>query len=235
MDEGWTRWLLEQFELPYTSLENRDVRAGSLRGRYDVIVLPDQAPRAMLDGYQPGSVPPDYTGGLGEAGVGALRSFVDEGGTLVTLASASLMAIERFGLPVENTLSSFAGRGGEMGASADFYAPGSIVRTRVDATHPIGFGSPEESIAWFEQNPAFRPSGSARAVVTFPSAGSPLLSGWLLGGHRLAGSAGVVEAPLGKGRVILFAFRPQYRAQSWATFGLFFNALYYSALEGGAK
>jgi hypothetical protein len=235
MDEGWTRWLLEQFDLPYTSLENKDVKAGALRARYDVIVLPDQAQRAMLDGYSAGSVPPEYVGGLGEAGVGALRAFAEDGGTLVALASASLFAIERLHLPVDNVLSPFAGRGDEPGGSADFYAPGSIVRTRVDTTHPVAFGSPAESIAWFEQSPAFRTSGNARAIVTFPPAGSPLLSGWLLGGQRLSGTDGVVEAPVGKGRVILFGFQPQFRAQTWATFGLFFNSLYYSTLESVAR
>ena len=189
----------------------------------------------MLDGYSAGSVPPEYVGGLGEAGVDALRKFVEEGGTLVALASASLFAIDRFHLPVENVLSRFAGHGDDLGGSADFYAPGSIVRTLVNTAHPVGFGSPAESIAWFEQSPAFKTSGDARPIVTFPPSGSPLLSGWLLGGERLSGMAGVVEVPLGKGRIVLFGFQPQFRAQTWATFGLFFNALYYSTLESGAR
>jgi hypothetical protein len=232
IDEGWTRWLLEQFEIPYTSLENRDVRAGGLRTKYDVIVLPDQAERAMLDGFSPGSVPPEYVGGLGQPGVEALRGFIEDGGTVVAMASASLFAIDSFRLPVENVLAPSARRAGQ---DAEFYAPGSIVRTRVDTAHPVAFGSPPDGIAWLEQSPAFRPSGPARAIVSFPEAGSLLLSGWLLGGQRLSGAAGVVEAPLGRGRVILFGFLPQFRAQTWATFGLFFNSLYYSTFAGAAR
>ena len=231
MDEGWTRWLLEQWELPYASLENAEVRAGGLRARYDAIVLPDQSPGVMLDGFSPGSVPSEYVGGLGEPGVTALKEFVEAGGTLVTLDTASLFAIDRLHLPVENVLAGLSGDsdGGDV-RSGQFYAPGSIIRTQVDAAHPVAFGSPTEGIAWFEQSPAFRISGNARAIVRYPSSGPILLSGWLLGGERLHGAASVVEVPVGKGRVILFGFRPQYRAQTWATFGLFFNSLYYATM-----
>jgi len=124
------------------------------------------------------------------------------------------------------------GGGGAIGPqSAAFYAPGSIVRTKVDATSPIAYGSEPESIAWFEQSPAFELSGNARSIVSYPASGSPLLSGWLLGAEKLNGKSAVVEVPVGQGRVILFGFRPQYRAQTWATFKLLFNSLYYATVE----
>lgn len=238
MDEGWTRWIFEQWGIDYTSLENRDVQAGGLRARFDAIVLPQQGTRQMLDGFAPGTMPDQYVGGLGAAGVAALKAFVEAGGTLVALDSASLMPIEELGLPVKNALEGFSagrGGGGDLGpSSAAFYAPGSIVKADVDPSSPIAYGaSPEEAI-WFEQSPAFDVSGNARSIVRYPPSGSPLLSGWLLGAEKLSGKSAVVEAPVGSGRVILFGFRPQYRAQTWATFKLLFNSLYYATMSAPA-
>ncbi|HEY7449408.1 MAG TPA: M14 family metallopeptidase [Vicinamibacterales bacterium] len=218
IDEGWTRWILDQWALPYSTLENGDIRNGqaTLRTRFDVIVLPDQYVTEIVDGLGSGQVPPEYAGGIGDEGVGALRSFVEQGGTLVALDSASSLPVQRFGLPVENA------------SHNGIYGPGSILRAQVDVGHPIGYGSESGSIAWFEHSLAFRARGNARSVVTYARSSELLLSGWLMGGEHLAGTDAVVEAPLGRGRVILFGFRPQYRAQTWATFGLFFNALFYS-------
>lgn len=242
MDEGWTRWIFEQWGIDYTSLENKDVKAGNLQAKFDVVVLPQEGARQITNGFAAGSMPPEYVGGLGQEGADALRAFIEAGGTLVALDSASMWAIDTFKLPVKNALQGLAG-GGEGGGgggslgpqSSAFYAPGSIVRTNVDTASPIAYGSGTESVAWFEQSPAFDVSGNARAIVTYPASGSPLLSGWLLGAEKLNGKAAVVEVPMGKGRVILFGFRPQYRAQTWATFKFLFNSLYYSTVESSAQ
>jgi hypothetical protein len=220
IDEGWTRWILDQWLLPYTTLENRDIRngQGTLRTRFDTIVLPDQSVTEIVDGLGSGQVPTEYAGGIGDQGVAALRAFVEQGGTLIALDSASSLPLQRFGLQVQNV------------SNTAVDGPGSILRTRVDTGHPIGFGSENESIAWFEHSLAFRAEGTAQSIVTYSGSQALLLSGWLKGGEHLTGTDAVVEAPLGRGRVILFGFRPQYRAQTWATFGLFFNALFYSTL-----
>jgi len=234
MDEGWTRWIFEQWSLPYVSLEDRDIRAGGLREKFDAIVLPDQSASRIVEGHRPGTMPDEYVGGIGRDGVAALKRFVEDGGTLVALDSAALLPLREFGLPVRNVLEGLSGEGGgddgpaTARAGPAFYAPGSIVRTRVDVSHPIAHGAEPEGIAWFEQSPAFDVSGAARAVVSYPADGDLLLSGWLLGGERLNGKAAVVDVPVGKGRVILFGFRPQYRAQSWSTFKLLLNALFAS-------
>ena len=218
IDEGWTRWILDQWAFPYATLENRHIKDdhGTLSSRFDTIVLPDQYAGEIVDGLGAGQVPADYVGGIGDEGVAALRTFVEQGGTLIVLDSASSLPIQRFGLQVQNV------------SHADVYGPGSILRTRVDVQHPIGFGSGSQSIAWFEHSLAFRAQGSARAIVTYSRGPGLLLSGWLTGGEHLGGADAVVEAPLGRGRVILFGFRPQYRAQTWATFRLFFSALFYA-------
>ena len=209
MDEGWTRFVFEkEMGVAYQELHDREVRAGRLRERFDAIVLPDQAPAALLNGHAPGSMPEEYTGGLGAEGVAALRAFVEAGGTLVALDSATGFAIDQLQLPVRNALAGVE--------PADFFCPGSILAARADAAHPLAHGLPETTPVWFEGSPAFEVEKGT--VVLRYEAEDPLLSGWLLGGERLRGRAALVEVPLGKGRVVLFGFRPQYRAQSRVTY-----------------
>ena len=224
MDEGWTRWSLEkQFALSYSSLEDAEARAGNLRAKYDAIIIPDQSPRAILEGYRKGSMPEELTGGLGKEGVKALREFVEQGGTLVTLNDASDFAIEQLNLPLRDVTEGLK--------RTEFYCPGSILRTILDTTNPIAKGLERESIAWVEDSPVFEikgdPSAAARVkvVARYPDSGTPLLSGWLLGAERIRGKAALVEVGMGKGRVYLFGFRPQYRGQSLATYPLLFNAV----------
>jgi Zinc carboxypeptidase len=226
MDEGWTRWILEQRRergcFTYKQITNQDMKAGGI-GKLDSIIIPDQAPRAILNGHRAGVMPPEYTGGIGDEGVKALREYVEQGGTVVFLNRASDFAIEHFKLPVRNVVAGLP--------RTDFYAPGSILRIELDTSHPVASQMPKESIAWAEDSPVFEvptsnsESSGVRVIAWYPKDKDPLLSGWLLGGDRIKGKAALVEVTLGKGRMILFGFRPQYRAQSLATFPLFFNAL----------
>jgi len=222
MDEGWTRFVFEkEMGVPYGELHDREVRAGGLRGRYDAIVLPDQSPGALLNGHARGAMPEEYTGGLGADGTAALRAFVEAGGTLVALDSATGFAIAQLRLPVKDALAGVD--------PAAFFCPGSILKVRADTTHPLAQGLPETTPVWFEGSPAF--DVERGSVVARYGDDDPLLSGWLLGGGRLKGRAALVEVPLGKGRVVLFGFRPQYRAQSRVTYVALLNALYLSAAE----
>jgi hypothetical protein len=223
MDEGWTRWIFEVNRIQAATIQDAEVRAGNLRAKYDTIVIPDQTPRALLEGHRKGAMPDEFTGGLGAEGVKALREFVEQGGTLVTFNEASKFAVEQFGLPLRDVTAGLK--------RAEFYAPGSILRVQLDTSHPLAKGMPAESIAWVEDSPAFEIKSDpvalprVRIIARYPEAGSPLLSGWLLGGERLRGRAALVEAGLGRGRIILFGFRPQYRAQTLATYPLLFNSL----------
>jgi hypothetical protein len=168
-------------------------------------------------------MPDEYTGGLGAEGVRHLREFVEQGGTLICLNRASEFAIEQFKLPVRDITAGLK--------RTEFYVPGSILRTLIDTTHPIAKGMPRESIAWAEDSPVFEIKSDplelarVRIIARYPSESDPLLSGWLLGGERIKGKAALVEVGLGRGRIYLFGFRPQYRGQSLATYPLFFNAI----------
>jgi hypothetical protein len=227
MDEGWSRWSLEDQQVRYSVVRDTEIRAGKFRPELRGIVIPDQPARTILNGYRSGTMPPELTGGLGQDGVKALREFVENGGTLVCLNRASDFAIEQFKLPLRNVVAGLP--------RTEFYVPGSILRIELDTTHPIAKGMPKESIAWAEDSPVFEvlttgtqfsvPASNVHVIGWYSRVKDPLLSGWLLGGSRIKGKAALVEVTMGKGRIILFGFRPQYRAQSLATYPLLFNAL----------
>lgn len=222
MDEGWTRWALEQNNIHHSPLEDKEVRAGNLRGKHDVILIPDHSSRALLEGYRKGTMPEELTGGLGAEGVRALSEFVEAGGTLIFLNRAAGFAIDQLKLPVRDVTAGLK--------QTEFFVPGSILRTELDTTHPVAAGMPRESIAWVEDSPVFeltdaKESSRVRVIARYPAVSEPLLSGWLLGGEKIKGKAALVEVTQGKGRIYLFGFRPQYRAQSLATYPLLFNAI----------
>ena len=233
LDEGWTRFVFEhQVGVDYTTLHDRDVQQGSLRDRFDVIVLPSQSSTAIVRGYAAGTMPAEYTGGLGPSGVQALRSFAEAGGTIAALDAAARFAIQDLGLAVRDVVGETGGGGGEdegraRGVSSDFYCPGALLRV-VPAPHPLAAGLGDSPAIWFENSPAFEVE-KGTVVARYPEE-NPLLSGWVLGERRLFGKAALVEAPLGSGRVVLFGFRPQYRAQSWATYPALLNAIYTAAV-----
>lgn len=234
MDEGWTRWVLEQFEFTYDRLHDAEVRLGNLRANYDVILLPDASYTGMLHGLSTDRMPPEYSGGMTIRGLANLYDFVVEGGTLVAMDSATELPLAIFDLPLREVTSGQS--------DADFFIPGTLLHLNVDHGHPLGYGMPEETTAFFSRSPAFalgrpvnprvrrvsgapEPPSSVRAVATYPIEGL-LKSGWLLGEHVLSGRAAVVEADVEAGRVVLLGFRTQHRGQPHATFKLLFNALY---------
>jgi hypothetical protein len=217
MDEGWTRWLLDNFGFRYTSISDRDVRNGNLRDRFDVIIFADQRADAIAQGFKPGAMPEAYVGGLRDAGADALRQFASKGGTLVFLNDASEYAVQQLGITVKDALNGVSNR--------EFYAPGSLLNVRLES-HPLTLGLPAEIPVWFESGPAFEVSGRDRAVGVYPDGGL-LASGWLLGEKHLVKRAAIVDASVGSGHVILFGIRPQYRAQSYQSFKLLFNSMLY--------
>lgn len=270
MDEGWTRWVLEQFKFEYKNINDADVRAGSLKDKFDVIILPDQSMQQIISGNRAGTYPDEYTGGIAEEGVAALRQFVEAGGVLICLDSASELALKRFDLPVKNVLDNMR--------RDQFYAPGSIFRAAVDTANPIAYGMGPEADLYFVSDtrrgrgdadsmpaPATSRANQPRADQVAPEGmrppaardaslmvsafafeitdpqrahsvaryvdGNPLRSGWLLGPQFIAGKSALVDVTLGKGRVVLFGFRTQHRAQTWGTFKFLFNAI----LLGGVK
>jgi len=241
IDEGWTRWLLEQFGFPYASLMDAEIKKaekGGLNEKYDLIILPDDSTatitgersaaaggrggRSEMFGRLEETYPPEYRSGIDSEGVNALKAFVQKGGALVTLGGAGGFAIEKLGLSLRNVVANTS--------SKEFWCPGSTLKVKFDNAHPLAYGMPEEGLAlYLSGNPVFEivPSQhNERYEVVVRYADRDLLqSGWLVGEQTLAKKAAVVAAAYGSGRVVLFGLRPQHRAQTHATFKLLFNAL----------
>jgi len=218
MDEGWTRWLFENFGFEYTNILNPDVDAGGLRRRFDVIVFPDQPLASITGGYRPGTMPEQYVGGLGDKAAQNLKDFVNEGGTLVFLNHSTAYALSHLGVNAKDVVEGVPNR--------DFYSPGSILNATLDTHDPLAYGLPADITIWGEGSPAWElpPGSNYRVVARYPNA-HVLASGWLLGEKVLTGRANLLDAPMGSGHIILFGMRPQYRAQSYQDFKLFFNSL----------
>jgi hypothetical protein len=223
MDEGWTEWLLDQYDFKYTVLSNADVIAGDLASRFDVVLLASIGSRSIAQGFAPGTVPPRYEGGLGDAGARALDGFVRAGGTLVALNQSAAYAIEALHLPVRNVVDT-------LNASR-YFASGSILEVITDPAHPAMAGMPERARVFVEDSPVFETleGFEGAALAKYAGEGSPLLSGYLLGEKFLQGRAAALDVKHGKGHVLLIGFRPQWRGQPFGTFRVVFNA----ALFGG--
>jgi hypothetical protein len=213
IDHGWTMFMLDSYKVPFTNITEKDLGASSLNDRFDVIIFPE----GVLGG---GGGRGGRGGATGPDIYGNLNTFVQNGGNVLVFGNSSNQVIDGLKLPVKNVLAGVR--------QNDFYAPGSILAVEVKRDNPIakGFTANVPSI-WFENSPAFEitdPS-SATAVATYPASGNPLLSGWLLGGSKLNGKAALVDVRHGKGHVVLYGFRPQYRGQSVATYPLIWGAM----------
>lgn len=222
IDEGWARWVLESYGFAYTTLHNTDVRQGSLRDRFDALLIPEMTPHDLREGRgektkEGDPYPPEYTGGIGASGFEALRRFVAEGGTLIAVDRVSRAIIDELALPVRNPLRSYD--------KDKFYCPGSLLRVVVDTGHPLGLGMPRETAVLFLNSMVFEGAGSDISTVARYPSSNPNLSGWILGSEHLERHGALVEVGYGDGRVILTGFRPYFRAQTRGTYRILFNAI----------
>jgi hypothetical protein len=240
MDEGWTRLMFEQFNVPYKSIMDAEVKAGNLESKYDTIILPADSIAAMTGerppqgqggpgggggggfGGGPDNTPAEYRSGLGADGVKALQAFVQKGGTLLTFANAGDLPIQRFSLPVRNIVSGLP--------SKSFWSPGSTLRVTFANSNPLVYGMPNEGLALFMAGgQVYEVTSTDRSqdveILTTYLERDILQSGWLLGEQVIAKKAAAVSVKHGAGKVVLIGFRPQHRDQTHGTFKMVFNAL----------
>ncbi len=234
MDEGWTRWLFEQFGFPFTQVYDAEIKAGNLRAKYDVFIFADDSTGTITGegggggefgrasyAAVPDTTPPEYRSGIGADGVTAIKDFVQKGGTLVTLGGATDFAITRFGLPVRNAVAGLS--------TKEFFVPGSTLRVRIDNTHPLAWGMPAEGLVLFHYSPAFDVVATdfnhRNEIIVRYADRDVERSGWLNGERYVARKTAMASIGYGDGRVVLIGFRTQNRAQTHGTFKFLFNAL----------
>jgi hypothetical protein len=248
MASGWVRWLLEQFEFPYELVFAPALDAGNLGANFDALIfVGGSIPRvpaggadggASFRGFQappPSNVPEPYRDRVGrvtaEKTVPVLREFVEAGGTILALDSATVIA-EHFGLPLANALAEMGPDGRPTPLRSEkFYIPGSVLRAAFDNTHPLAHGMADAVDVFYDNTPAWTllPDAELKGVraVGWFGEGKLLRSGWAWGEAYLHRSVQVAEASVGKGKLFLYGPEIAFRGQPHGTFKLLFNGLYY--------
>jgi hypothetical protein len=216
-DEGWTRYVLDEYEFPFSSVSDSMVQAGKLHRKYDVIILPDLSASAIKSGHNPGKMPPKYCGGLGNEGINSIKEFVKTGGMLIGVNSAIKFIVDEFNIPIKIAYQEDVNK---------FWAPGPILSFHVNNSNPIGFGLPEKFAMVFTNCPLMEMKKGD--VVARYAEENILISGALFGQDFLSKKPLVFQMRYGKGKIILFGFRPVFRAQTRQCYKLLFNAIFFA-------
>jgi hypothetical protein len=244
MPSGWTRWIFEQFEFPYSVVFPPELDAGGLNAKYDVLVfvdgaIPERDPRGGGFMPSPDAVPEEFRGQLGNVTIGQtvprIREFLENGGTVLTIGGSTVLA-RHLGLPIEDHLVENGPDGQPRHLPREkYYIPGSLLRVTVDNDAPVAWGMPEQADVMFDDSPVFRLGAGAEAAgirrIAWFDTPAPLRSGWAWGQQHLQGGAAIVSAPVGRGTLYLFGPEIAFRAQPHGTFRLLFNGLFDSVME----
>ena len=227
MDEGWTRYVFDTFNAPYESLRDSGLNEGSLHTKFDAIILPSDRTREPADADAA-----DTPAGMSNKTLVNLARFVADGGTLICFDGSCGPLIKQWQLPLRNVLEGLR--------STDFYCPGSILGIDVDTSNPLARSMSKDVNAYFINSSAFelidKPAPKAADVAEGPARADAkviaryakedvLRSGWLRGEDRIKDRIALAEVKMGSGRIVLFAFRPQHRGQTWGTLPFIWNAI----------
>ena len=237
MDEGWTRWVLEQYGFAFVAVHPEDFKS-PLAQKIDVLIIADDA-RVPIAGAPAGrggrgpstgsgqaadgrAVRPEYAYQLTANDLQGFEQFVRGGGTVVCLSNASTFAIQQLKLPVKNVIAGLR--------PEEFFLRGSIVEVTTDPTHPVMAGMPDKAAVFVDGSPVFETQDGFEGTVLarYQESGSPLLSGYLIGEKYLQGKAAALDVQLDAGHVVLLGFRPEWRGQPFGTFRVLFNAALFS-------
>ena len=246
MPSGWVRWLMEQFEFDFEVVYPQTLDAGDIKSKFDVLIFVGGAIPAMvkdeISSYfrseqpDPKTIPAEYRNRLGkvtqEKTIPQLRQFLDDGGMILTIGSSTSLGYF-MGLPISDALVEKTADGKEKPLPMEkYFVPGSILQVKVDTSNPLAYGLPEKLDVYFNRSPVFhlKPESAFLNVkpVAWFDTDKPLRSGWAWGQNYLKGGIAIVEAEVGKGKLLLFGPEITFRAQPHGTFKFLFNGIFYS-------
>ncbi len=240
MDAGWTRYVFDQYAIPYTIVRPQEFAKTDVARLYDVVIFPSSNKDLLMSGkrkqgddYYPSYYPPEYQAGLGEKGMQRIMEFLDLGGIILSWGESANLFMntlkipakkgepEEFRFPVKDMAPDLKKDG--------LYCPGSMLKLELAKGHPLTYGLPDDIGVFFRGRPVFRTSlphfdMDRRVIGTFPEKGI-LVSGFCQKEEKLAGEAAMVWMRKGKGQLVLYAFQPQFRASTPASYKLLFNAI----------
>jgi hypothetical protein len=239
MDAGWTRFLFDSYHIPFTVLHPGDFAKSDLAEKFDVILFPDTDKDILMTGkrksgetYYMGSYHPDYVKGIGKEGMEKLMTFSDGGGTIISWGRSARLfegmlkikkgdAEEEFSLPFRDISPDLA--------KAGLYVPGSLVKVKLLADHPLTMGMPGSIGVFSRGRPVFSTSVpkfdmDRRVIGTYPEK-DILMSGYASGEEKMGNKAAMIWMEKGRGQYVLFGFGPQFRTSTQASYKLLFNSI----------
>jgi hypothetical protein len=240
MDAGWTRFIFDQYHLPYTVVRPGEFRNITFEKEYDIVIFPD-VPKSILmegkwktdDDYHISSYPPEFTKGIGKEGMKNLMTFLDKGGLIVSWGRSTRIFKgnleipigkekgEEFQLPFNDISESLR--------KAGLYCPGSLVKIKIIPDHPLTYGVQSEIGVFYRGRPVFTTSlphfdMDRRVIARFPEK-DILMSGYCEKEEKIGNKSAMIWLKKGKGQIVLFAFNPQFRASTQVSYKLLFNAV----------
>ncbi|MFM1775540.1 MAG: hypothetical protein RJA53_1150 [Bacteroidota bacterium] len=247
MPSGWTRWIFEQYHFPFTVVFAKEIDAGNLKSKYDIILFVGGAIPAFraeagtnamggYEGREPNEkeIPEMYHAQLGRItaakSIPALKEFTEAGGTIITIGSSANLAYH-FKLPVRNALVEMVNGKERALPGEKFYIPGSVMQVAVNNDHRANWGMKPTADVYFSASPVFNllPNATATGEVTplaWFASDKTLRSGWAFGQSYLQQAVAAFEAKVGKGKLMVYGPEITFRGQTHSTYKMLFNQLY---------
>ena len=247
MPSGWTRWIFEQYHFPFTVVFAKEIDAGNLKSKYDVILFVGGAIPAFraeagsnamggYEGREPNEkeIPEMYHAQLGRItaakSIPALKEFTEAGGTIITIGSSANLAYH-FKLPVRNALVEMVNGKERALPGEKFYIPGSVMQVAINNDHKANWGMKPTADVYFSASPVFNllPNATATGEVTplaWFASDKTLRSGWAFGQSYLQQAVAAFEAKVGKGKLMVYGPEITFRGQTHSTYKMLFNQLY---------